>query len=75
MKKLEEIQRRKVISAYGGSGSIIETLENGSLLIDDYDRWPCYRNIQNCDPVDNPRLLKKVQGICDTIIELKKILS
>ena len=46
MKKLEEIQRRKVISAYGGSGSIIETLENGSLLIDDYDRWPCYRNIQ-----------------------------
>lgn len=73
MKKLEEIQRRKVISAYGGSGSIIETLENGSLLIDDYDRWPCYRNIQNCDPVDNPRLLKKVQGICDTIIELKKI--
>ena len=75
MKKLEEIQRRKVISAYGGSGSIIETLENGSLLIDNYDRWPCFsdKNIQNCDPIDNPRLLKKVQGICGTIEELKKI--
>ena len=75
MKKLEEIQRRKVISAYGGSGSIIETLENGSLLIDDYDKWQCFsdKNIQNCDPIDKPRLLKKVQGICGTIEELKKI--
>lgn len=75
MKKLEEIQRRKVISAYGGSGSIIETLDNGSLLIEDYDKWQCFsgRNIQNCDPIDNPRLLKKVQGICHTIEGLKKI--
>ena len=75
MKKLEEIQRRKVISAYGGSGSIIETLENGSLLIDDYDKWQCFsgRNIQNCAPIDNPRLLKEVQGKCGTIEELKKI--
>lgn len=75
MKKLEEIQRRKVISAYGGSGSIIETLDNGSLLIDSYDRWPCFsdRNIQNCDLINNLRLLKKVRGIYGTIGELKKI--
>ena len=75
MKKLEEIQRRKVISAYGGSGSIIETLDNGSLLIDSYDRWPCFsdRNIQNCEPINNLRLLKKVQEKCGTIEKLIKI--
>ena len=42
MKKLENIQGRKITSAYGGVGSIIETKDNGSLLIDFYDRWDCY---------------------------------
>ena len=42
MKKIEQIQQRKLVSAYGGVGSIIETASNGSLLIDTYDHWPCF---------------------------------
>lgn len=42
MKKLEEIQNRKTMSAYGGVGSIIETKDNGSLLVDYYNKWGCY---------------------------------
>lgn len=33
MRKLEQIQLNKLISAYGGVGSIIETNTNGSLII------------------------------------------
>lgn len=63
MKKLEEIQSRKVISAYGGSGSVIETLNNGSLLIEPYDKWFCFSNrqINNLSTINNPRLLAEVQ--------------
>lgn len=63
MKKLEEIRSRKAISAYGGSGSIIETLNNGSLLVEPYDYWNCYRgnNLFNQEDVLNPRLLAAVQ--------------
>lgn len=44
MKKLEEIQRGKLVSSYGGVGSIIETNTNGSLLISPYNKWPFYRD-------------------------------
>lgn len=60
MKKLEEIQSRKVISAYGGSGSVIETLNNGSLLIEQYDKWPCFKS-KKVENINNPRLLAEVQ--------------
>ena len=62
MKKIEAIQKRKSISAYGGSGSIIETLNNGSLLILPYDQWPCFSQamIGNCREINNPRLRHKV---------------
>ena len=42
MKKLEEIQKGKLVSSYGGVGSIIETNTNGSLLILPYNEWPFY---------------------------------
>ncbi len=65
MKRLETIQRRKLASAYGGFGSIIETKDNGSLLIDDYSRWGCYsrRQLRFNPPrtVEDPRLLHFLQ--------------
>lgn len=54
MKKLEEIQSRKVMSAYGGVQSIIETAENGSLLVDYYDNWKCFKDKIE---IKDPRLL------------------
>lgn len=42
MRKLEQIQLNKLISAYGGVGSIIETNTNGSLIILPYDQWNCF---------------------------------
>ena len=62
MKELEEIQSRKVISAYGGNGSIIETLYNGSLLIRPYDEWKCFADMKQVVTINNPRLLSLVQG-------------
>jgi len=38
MAKYTELQTRKLISSYGGVGSIIETTE-GSLLIKEFDNW------------------------------------
>lgn len=48
MKKIEEIQLRKLMSSYGGVGSIIETKDNGSLKVDFYNRWNYFAaNAQN----------------------------
>ena len=64
MKKIEEIQSRKVMSAYGGVQSIIETAENGSLLIDYYDLWPCFRKKKNVGgKIEDPRLLNHIKGM------------
>lgn len=63
MKKLEEIQNRKTMSAYGGVGSIIETKDNGSLLIEFYNRWGCYGNNGNGNHVvEDQRLLEYLQN-------------
>ena len=40
--KFVKIQTRKVISSYGGSGSIIET-PFGALMIDNFNDWPFFR--------------------------------
>ena len=44
MGQFEQIQTRKAISSYGGVGSIIET-RDGSLLIDNFNEWPFFQNI------------------------------
>ncbi len=63
MKKLEEIQSTKILSNYGGPGSIIETRTNGSLLIEDYSRWRCFagKNINNRTIITNPRLIEEIR--------------
>ncbi len=44
MKRFENIQRGKLTTAYGGVGSIIETKDNGSLILYPFDQWPFYIN-------------------------------
>jgi len=62
MKKIENIQSRKVMSAYGGVQTIIETAENGSLLIDFYDQWKCFgRNNTAGVKLQDPRLLNHLK--------------
>ena len=46
MGQFEQIQTRKAISSYGGVGSIIET-RDGSILIDNFDKWPFYQRVEN----------------------------
>lgn len=76
MKKLENIQQNKLISSYGGVGSIIETNTNGALLILPYDKWPCFENDswRQCRQVTDIRLLEyvKSQGYqqLDRLIEI-----
>lgn len=45
MNKAQDIQRSKLITAYGGVGSIIDTIDNLSYEINEFDRWPIYRDI------------------------------
>jgi len=63
MAKYIETQTRKVLSSYGGVGSIIET-PKGAMKIEDFDRWPffqyeLYKN-DEFKIIDN-RLLKRLQ--------------
>lgn len=44
MGQFEQIQTRKAISSYGGVGSIIET-RDGSILIDNFNEWPFFQQI------------------------------
>ena len=77
MKKLENIQQNKLISSYGGVGSIIETNTNGALLILPYDNWPCFttnKGWRQCRIITDNRLLRyvKSQGYqqLDRLIEI-----
>ncbi|MBX0335566.1 DUF1998 domain-containing protein [Pontibacter sp. HSC-14F20] len=45
----EEIQNRKLISAYGGIGSLIET-RNGAVKINELNEWPYYDTKQHLRP-------------------------
>lgn len=62
-----EIQSRKVISSYGGVGSIIET-PNGAMLIEDFDKWPFFKaiienNLEKADYlIEDNRLLNRLKN-------------
>ncbi|KAA3596703.1 MAG: DUF1998 domain-containing protein [Calditrichaeota bacterium] len=63
MPEYQEIQTRKVISSYGGVGSIIETPQ-GAIKILDFDKWPFFENdlhkLEDAHIKDN-RLLARLQ--------------
>lgn len=66
MAKYTETQTRKIISSYGGVGSIIET-PKGALMIEPFDKWPFFRAIKNGNiqvedfVINDNRLLKRLQ--------------
>jgi len=68
MSKYIEIQTRKAISSYGGVGSIIET-PKGAILIENFDKWPFFRSIQEGKKriddfvITDNRLLKRLQHL------------
>ena len=47
MNKALSMQRSKLISSYGGVGSIIDTINNLSYIIDAFDNWPIYKELTN----------------------------
>lgn len=61
-----EIQTRKVISSYGGVGSIIET-PNGAMIIEEFHKWPFFSAINNGSLektdyiIDDARLLNRLK--------------
>lgn len=61
MRQYEQIQTRKIISAYGGVGSIIET-RDGAILIEDFNRWPYFQNeedFEECNYAEDKRFLNR----------------
>jgi hypothetical protein len=65
MSKYEKQGQSKIINSYGAVGTLIQTMNNGSLMIDDFDTWPYYKFLQqkyqqesNNFLIDNPRLIK-----------------
>lgn len=62
-----EIQSRKVISSYGGAGSIIET-PSGAMMIENFDLWPFFNAIVENKlkvedyVIEDPRLLNRLNN-------------
>ena len=69
MKKTLAIQRNKLASSYGGVGSFIDTIDNLSYQIEQFDKWPIYDNITR-RPQNFKRLLHKEDRL---IARLKSI--
>lgn len=63
MAKLEQLQPSKLISAYGGVGSIIETVHNGSLRLCPYNEWKCFDEEQKGErkEIKDERLLQHLK--------------
>lgn len=63
MNKALSIQRSKLISAYGGVGTNVDTIDNISLLIRPFDEWKIYNLVKNNDKSIR-RLLFKEERLC-----------
>ena len=69
MKKTLAIQRNKLASSYGGVGSFIDTIDNLSYQIEQFDKWPIYDHIER-RPRDVTYLIHKEDRL---IARLKSI--
>ncbi|MCU0285599.1 MAG: DUF1998 domain-containing protein [Acidobacteria bacterium] len=60
--KYIEMQTKKALSAYGGIGSIIETMK-GALKIEDFDEWPFIKQNINVEKIEinDKRLVKRLR--------------
>lgn len=76
MSKFTEIQTRKLVSAYGGVGSIIETTK-GALIIEPFDKWRYFIEVQHgsIEPieVEDNRLLMRLKYYFPNLRRLLKV--
>jgi len=79
MAKYTELQTRKLISSYGGVGSIIETID-GALLIKDFDKWVYFIQIEKgkveveeIDRINDDRLLNRLKFYFPDLNQIVKI--
>jgi hypothetical protein len=79
MAKYTELQTRKLISSYGGVGSIIETIY-GALLIKPFDKWLYFyllnkgkTELTDDEIIEDERLLKRLQVLFPKLKTLVKV--
>jgi len=79
MAKYTELQTRKLISSYGGVGSIIETID-GALMIKDFDKWKYFFliekgkiEVQENENINDDRLLKRLKFYFPYLNQLVKV--
>lgn len=79
MAKYTELQTRKLISSYGGVGSIIETID-GALLIKDFDKWKYFYliekgeiEVQENENINDERLLKRLKFYFPYLNQIVKV--
>ena len=75
MGQYEQIQTRKIISAYGGVGSIIET-RDGAILIEDFNKWPYFQNeedFEECNYAEDKRFLNRLKIYFEDLENLIKV--
>lgn len=79
MAKYTELQTRKLISSYGGVGSIIETID-GALLIKDFDKWKYFYliekgkiEVEKSEVIEDERLLKRLKFYFPDLNQIVKV--
>ncbi len=79
MAKYIELQTRKLISSYGGVGSIIETTD-GALLIKEFDKWLYFIQInkgkievEENENINDDRLLKRLRFYFSNLNRIVKV--
>lgn len=72
--KYEGIQTRKLVSAYGGVGSIVET-RSGSIIIKPFNEWIFFKekNKHKHIEIDEPRLIKRLKEWFPKLEKLVKL--
>ena len=79
MAKYTELQTRKLISSYGGVGSIIETID-GALMIKDFDKWKYFFliekgtiEVEDNENINDDRLLKRLKFYFPELNQIVKV--
>ena len=79
MAKYTKLQTRKLISSYGGVGSIIETID-GALKIKEFDKWKYFSfiekgkiEVEENEDINDDRLLKRLKYYFPNLKEIVKV--
>lgn len=75
MQEYEAIQNRKLISAYGGVGSIVETRE-GAVIVLPFNEWPFWKTKefrQRQYRIDDSRFIRRLQALFPDLQEIVSI--